>query len=204
MEPFQSPPPSVEVGPSVVEVGPSVGVPQAVTWPKYTEVPVELQNWKWVLFSTLGRLERKRYIIASLSIFAGMIAMWMVWGLMFLLFGGVREGNGDDVIIIFLALLIPLILLSLLTLWPNAVMAMKRLRDMDQEPALAFLYIFAVFIPWIGGLIQFGMWIWMMVQEGTRGPNQYGPTSALFQQGLDQMQGMAAVQTATEIGQYSK
>lgn len=210
MEPFQAPPPAAEVstpvgedGPATIAVGQSVGTPQVVSWPKFAEIPVEDQTWKWVLFSHRGRLERKRYIIASISILGAIITMWVGWLILFVLAGGFVQGIEDDIILIFLILLIPMGLITLSTIWTSAVMAMKRLRDMDQEPGLAFLFIFVPLVPWIGGLIQFGMWIWLMVQEGTRGQNQYGPPSALFQRGLE-LQAATQVQHVANVQGYSK
>ena len=68
-----------------------------------------------------------------------------------------------------------LVAFFLIQLWPSAALAMKRLKDMDQSPWLVLVYFIIAFVPCIGGLLQLCMWIWMLITEGTIGPNQYGP-----------------------------
>mgnify|MGYP000844142286 FL=1 len=44
-------------------------------------------------------------------------------------------------------------------------MAAKRLRDIGQEPGLAALFVLAPLVPFVGGLVKLGMWIWLMVAD---------------------------------------
>lgn len=131
----------------------------------WDEIP-EVQGWAWVFFSTKGRLERKRYIIGSFLILAIIIGMWVS---IFLLIEGVDANIGLATFLIAAGI-------TLLTAWPTVAMAMKRLKDMDEEPMLAVVFILVQLVPCVGGLIQLCMWIWMMAAEGTIGPNQYGPS----------------------------
>ena len=126
-------------------------------------------KWKWVLFSFEGNLERRRYIIGSVGLLIGMIIMWII-GIV-ISFGAFAAGDNaiEDAaggwylfgMLIFLGM----ILISLLSIWPDAAMAAKRLRDMGQEPGLAALFVLLPLVPFIGGLGKLGMWIWLMVAD---------------------------------------
>jgi len=130
-------------------------------------------KWKWVLFSFEGNLERKRYVIGTVSVLVAIIIMWIV-GIV-IAFGAFSAGDnlelkGDEGgasiwylfgFIVFLGM----ILITLISIWPDAAMAAKRLRDMGQEPGLAALFVLAPLVPFVGGLVKFGMWIWLMIAD---------------------------------------
>ncbi len=130
----------------------------------WAEIPKE-QGWLWVFFSFNGRLERGRYIFGSLLLIGTIITLWL---------GGLYwmgKLNDDDIFQLFLMLAG----ISLIFVWPVTALSMKRLRDMDEEPWLALLFVLLPLIPCVGGIGTLVMWFWMMIERGTIGPNKYGP-----------------------------
>jgi len=131
---------------------------------EWNKIP-EDQGWLWALFMFNGRLERKRYIIGTVGLIVLAIAMWVA-----IIMIAKRTGGSTGLTVFFFGAGI-----TLLFAWPTAGLSMKRLRDMNEEPLLALVFILSGFIPCIGDLVRVCMWIWMCAQEGTFGPNKYGP-----------------------------
>ena len=131
-------------------------------------------KWKWAFFSFEGSLERKRYIIGSVGLLIGIIIMWIVGIIIaFGAFGagdaiteeGIDEDSASGWYLLGMLIFLGMMLISLLTIWPDAAMAAKRLRDMGQEPGLAALFVLLPLVPFVGGLGKLGMWIWLMVAD---------------------------------------
>ena len=129
-------------------------------------------GWKQVLFSFQGRLERKRYIIATLLLLVAILAPWIGWIVWLGTIGTQEESDLFSLILLSFAILTILLFAST---WPDAALATKRLRDMNREPMLVLLFVMLPSLPVIGGPIKIGMWIWLMVARGTEGTNKYGP-----------------------------
>ena len=142
--------------------------------PFETEAFEDDWKWKWVFFSFEGSLERKRYIIGSVGLLIGIIIMWIIG--IIIAFGafaagdaiteeGIDEDSASGWYLLGMLIFLGMLLISLLTIWPDAAMAAKRLRDIGQEPGLAALFVLAPLVPFVGGLVKLGMWIWLMVAD---------------------------------------
>lgn len=99
-----------------------------------------------------------------------LIAILGIWIGGFVIIDGLTEAES-------LMTIIGLIAVSLLFVFPEAALATKRLRDLDEEPAFAILYILLPLVPCVGGPAKLIMWLYLAVAEGTPGPNMYGPPS---------------------------
>lgn len=106
-----------------------------------------------------------RYFLFSVLLTLGIFGMWI--GFFYWMF--VLENEPS------IQIILALIVITLLGVWPETALATKRLRDMDEEPWLAILYILVPLFPCFGGISKLVMWIWLVFSEGTQGPNQYGP-----------------------------
>lgn len=132
-------------------------------------------DWKFVLLSFQGRLNRKPYWIGALALMG--VSILTVVGLL-LLTGG---GAGFAVIGI----------VYLLMLWPALAIGVKRLHDRDKSAwwLLVFYALPVVLNITVGdgegmgaavfGLASLGISIWALVEmgflRGTAGANRYGP-----------------------------
>ena len=151
--------------------------PQSTTVAAYPQSAYVEPNWKQLLFSFEGRLNRGRYwkallILIAVSIVAAGIGLA-------LMFGYISEASSQSAATQDLALdegppasffvgLAIVIIANLALIWPNLAVTAKRFHDRGKSG----LWVLIAFIPYIGGL-------WILVEcgflEGTKGPNQYGP-----------------------------
>lgn len=137
-------------------------------------------DWKWVLTSFEGRLNRKPYWMAMLTIFTVTIAVLVVsFGLLPRIVGA------------------PLMVVTVIAgIYVNLAISVKRLHDRDKSAHWLWLFLGVPFLLGaIGGfleasgssaglalvlnLIGTGISIWMLVElgflRGTDGPNRFGP-----------------------------
>lgn len=140
-------------------------------------------DWKFLLLSFQGRLNRKPYWIGTLALVAVMVVA--VFGLFFL-----AGGTGGVAAIA---------ILYLLMLWPALAIGVKRLHDRDKSAwwLLVFYALPAVLnivveggegmAATVFGMASLGISIWALVElgflRGTVGANRYGadPLAATVQ-----------------------
>jgi uncharacterized membrane protein YhaH (DUF805 family) len=121
-----------------------------------------------------GRIPRKTFWLAFLVM---LIVSWILQLIVFSIFGVnmmavdpnmTPEQQGMAAMESMTAMLIPLGIVLLLTLWPTLAMYTKRWHDRNKSGWWSLI----LFIPLIGG-------IWMLVElgflRGTEGANTYGP-----------------------------
>jgi len=58
--------------------------------------------------------------------------------------------------------------------YPTYASTSKRLADLDIEPMLALGLLAIIIIPYVGPILQVGMWIWIVAMPGTEGSNKFG------------------------------
>jgi uncharacterized membrane protein YhaH (DUF805 family) len=136
------------------------------------------------LFSFSGRMKRSDYLLASLGLAVGRVVT-------LILALAVTHGRMDDEIGFIVR---PV--LDLAFFWPSAAIAIKRGHDRDRRTGytaimIAVFYGLGVAVGYlmdadqrdlgtVCALLVLGGWIYMLIDlgliDGTRGPNQYGPS----------------------------
>lgn len=112
---------------------------------------------RWLFFSASGRIGRTLFVL-------GWLYLSVVNGLMIALLIG-QSSNGDPPLVLSLMALA----VGGFTLWPSAMLTVKRLHDVDLAGAFAIL----IFVPALSIILLVGLSLW----KGTPGPNSYGDRS---------------------------
>ena len=107
----------------------------------------------FVLFSTKGRINRKQFWLAMLS-------LWTISCVGIVLSNLATPAEGLAILLVA----------TILTLYPTLAVCIKRFHDMDES---SWLVIF-LFIP----LINLISVLLLGTMHGTAGPNRYGPSPA--------------------------
>lgn len=113
-----------------------------------------------------GRSRRMEYWMFSLFLFL----VFFAWGIVFVILGGLtnyEEGGTSLFSGIAGVWVVVAILAYLAILIPSLAVQVRRFHDRD----MSGWFVLLGFIPYIGGLIVFVI----MLLEGTRGPNRFGP-----------------------------
>jgi len=63
--------------------------------------------------------------------------------------------------------------------YPTYASTSKRLADLDVEPMFALGFLAIILIPFLGPILQVGMWIAMVAMPGTEGDNNFGPETRI-------------------------
>lgn len=108
-------------------------------------------DWGWLLFKFDGRINRAKFWIGILAMWAAYTVMWIV--------GVIADSSAIWTIVV---------LFNLAMIWPSLAISIKRWHDRGKSG----WWVLIALIPFIG-------WIWALIEtgflEGTPGPNQYGP-----------------------------
>lgn len=132
-------------------------------------------DWKFLYTVFDGRINRKPYWLGTLGL---LVAVMILYGLIFSVLG--------------IASIIPIIILSLATLYPSFALIIKRLHDRNKSgwwslvfyiPSILSNIVNATMpggtLAMICGLLGLIAAIWLLVEvgflKGTDGPNDYGP-----------------------------
>ena len=127
------------------------------------------QGWLWVFFGLGGRLEQRRYFIAT-------VFSWILFiaSLHYVLstyydstYFGIYTGSGPW----WLGFLWAWVIFG----YPAYAMASKRLADLDLEPMAAIGLLVIIIIPYAGPILQIVAWLALLVIPGTEGSNNHGP-----------------------------
>ena len=127
------------------------------------------QGWLWVFFGLGGRLEQRRYFIAT-------VFSWILFiaSLHYVLstyydstYFGIYTGSGPW----WLGFLWAWVIFG----YPVYAMASKRLADLDLEPRIAIGCLAIIIIPYAGPILQIVAWLALLVIPGTEGSNNHGP-----------------------------
>ena len=127
------------------------------------------QGWLWVFFGLGGRLEQRRYFIAT-------VFSWILFiaSLHYVLstyydstYFGIYTGSGPW----WLGFLWAWVIFG----YPAYAITSKRLADIDLEPMAALGLIAIVIIPFLGPFLQIVAWLALLVTPGTEGSNNHGP-----------------------------
>jgi uncharacterized membrane protein YhaH (DUF805 family) len=118
---------------------------------KHERNVVENIDWGWLLFNFDGRINRAKFWI-------GIVILWAANAILVAI---ASAANSSGVWALYG-------LVSLVLIWPSLAVSIKRWHDRGKSG----WWVLIVLIPFIG-------WIWALIEtgflEGTRGPNQYGP-----------------------------
>ena len=125
---------------------------QAFNWGPY--VPDE--GLGQIFFRYDNRLNRKRYIMRSLALFAGLVVLCIVLGVILGL-AGVSDSTIGAVGTLF----------GFACAVPGLMLAIRRLHDLDRPT----WWVAGNFVP----IVNMALGFYLLLAEGTRGPNQYGP-----------------------------
>jgi len=127
------------------------------------------QGWLWVFFGLGGRLEQRRYFIAT-------VFSWILFiaSLHYVLstyydstYFGIYTGSGPW----WLGFLWAWVIFGYL----SYAITSKRLADLDLEPMAALGLLVIIIIPFLGPFLQIVAWLALLVIPGTEGSNNYGP-----------------------------
>ena len=132
------------------------------------------RGWFWVLFGLGGRLEQRRYFIASiftLILFVASLHYVLSTYYDSTYFDIYTDPDGK--IPLGLGFFWPWVVFG----YPTYASTSKRLADLDIEPMLALGLLAIIIIPYVGPILQVGMWIWIVAMPGTEGSNKFGPES---------------------------
>ena len=117
-----------------------------------------------------GRINRQKWWLGLIAL---VVVQWIVMLVLGMLFGGgmmatVDPANPEASAGAMMAMLIPIIIVTLLFLWPSLAIYAKRWHDRGKSGWWTLIML----IPLVGP-------IWALVElgflRGTDGPNQYGP-----------------------------
>mgnify|MGYP001313106437 CR=1 FL=1 len=127
------------------------------------------QGWLWVFFGLGGRLEQRRYFIAT-------VFSWILFiaSLHYVLstnydstYMGIFTGSGPW----WLGFLWAWVIFG----YPAYAITSKRLADIDLEPMAALGLQAIIIIPYAGPILQLMAWLALLVTPGTEGSNNHGP-----------------------------
>jgi len=127
------------------------------------------QGWLWVFFGLSGRLEQRRYFIAT-------VFSWILFiaSLHYVLstyydstYFGIYTGSGPW----WLGFLWAWVIFGYL----SYAITSKRLADLDLEPMAALGLLVIIIIPFLGPFVQIVAWLALLVIPGTEGSNNHGP-----------------------------
>ncbi len=127
------------------------------------------QGWLWVFFGLGGRLEQRRYFIAT-------VFSWILFiaSLHYVLstyydstYFGIYTGSGPW----WLGFLWAWVIFGYL----SYAITSKRLADLDLEPMAALGLLVIIIIPFLGPFVQIVAWLALLVTPGTEGSNNHGP-----------------------------
>jgi len=127
------------------------------------------QGWLWVFFGLSGRLEQRRYFIAT-------VFSWILFiaSLHYVLstyydstYFGIYTGSGPW----WLGFLWAWVIFGYL----SYAITSKRLADLDLEPMAALGLLVIIIIPFLGPFLQIVAWLALLVTPGTEGSNNHGP-----------------------------
>ena len=127
------------------------------------------QGWLWVFFGLGGRLEQRRYFIAT-------VFSWILFiaSLHYVLstyydstYFGIYTGSGPW----WLGFLWAWVIFGYL----SYAITSKRLADLDLEPMAALGLLVIIIIPYAGPILQIVAWLALLVIPGTEGSNNHGP-----------------------------
>ena len=127
------------------------------------------QGWLWVFFGLGGRLEQRRYFIAT-------VFSWILFiaSLHYVLttnydstYLGIYTGSGPW----WLGFLWAWVIFG----YPTYAITSKRLADIDLEPMAALGLQAIIIIPYAGPILQLMAWLALLVTPGTEGSNNHGP-----------------------------
>jgi uncharacterized membrane protein YhaH (DUF805 family) len=127
------------------------------------------QGWFWVFFGLGGRLEQRRYFIAT-------VFSWILFipSLHYVLstyydstYLGIYTGSGPW----WLGFLWAWVIFG----YPTYAITSKRLADIDLEPMAALGLQAIIIIPFLGPFLQIVAWLALLVTPGTEGSNNHGP-----------------------------
>jgi len=127
------------------------------------------QGWLWVFFGLGGRLEQRRYFIAT-------VFSWILFiaSLHYVLstyydstYFGIYTGSGPW----WLGFLWAWVIFGYL----SYAITSKRLADLDLEPMAAIGLLAIIIIPYAGPILQIVAWLALLVTPGTEGSNNHGP-----------------------------
>lgn len=144
-------------------------------------------TWKWILFSTAGRLPRYLYwFFGVMVLFCAGVSSSVLAGLAYLANG--LGGGASDAIQVLFAILLVVVIGT--TLWTTMVIGIKRLHDRGKSGW--WLVVFSLIPPLaegagrmsapgsalIGTLISIVISLWALIElgflRGTVGPNRFG------------------------------
>ena len=132
------------------------------------------QGWLWVFFGLGGRLEQRRYFISTLFVYIVFIAsLHYVLSTYYDSTYFDIYTDPDGKIPLWLGFFWPWVVFG----YPTYASTSKRLADLDIEPMLALGLLAIIIIPYVGPILQVGMWIWIVAMPGTEGSNKFGPES---------------------------
>jgi uncharacterized membrane protein YhaH (DUF805 family) len=118
---------------------------------KHERNVVENIDWGWLLFKFDGRINRAKFWI-------GIVILWAANAILIAIASAANSSGVWTLVS----------LVSLVLIWPSLAVSIKRWHDRGKSG----WWVLIVLIPFIG-------WIWALIEtgflEGTRGPNQYGP-----------------------------
>ena len=132
-------------------------------------------DWNKLYLSLDGRINRKPF---WLGVVALVIVTWILEFILFAAFG-VRlipnmDSNADPAAVAAVAsamvgkMIVPMVILTLLILWPSICLYAKRWHDRDKSGWWSLI----LFVQFIGAL-------WFLIElgflRGTEGPNRFGP-----------------------------
>jgi uncharacterized membrane protein YhaH (DUF805 family) len=120
-------------------------------------------------FSFKGRIRRSTFFIRMLILF--IINFIILFGIGFMIFILAMAGIAENAIMtLMFIIMIPIMLLfSALSI----IQYGKRLHDLNQSAILVVIILVSI-IPYIGWVISFIFGLYLLLVDGTVGPNQYG------------------------------
>ena len=134
------------------------------------------QGWFWVFFGLGGRLEQRRYITASIFLVILFVAslhyvLSTYYDSTYFHIYNDPEGKFPW----WLGFLWSWVVFG----YPTYASTSKRLADLDVEPMFALGFLAIILIPFLGPILQVGMWIAMVAMPGTEGDNNFGPETRI-------------------------
>ncbi len=132
-------------------------------------------NFKEALFSFEGRMRRLHFGLISMVAWFVIVAAVAVF---FISIMGM-EANPDEDAMFGMALGLgsggALCLLAIPALWISLATQIKRLHDLEKPGTWVLIGILGGMIPFLGGFISLGFFLWLVFADGTPGHNQFGP-----------------------------
>ena len=130
------------------------------------------QGWLWVFFGLGGRLEQRRYFIATVFLFIVFIAsLHYVLSTYYDSTYFDIYTDPDGKFPWWLGFLWAWVIFG----YPAYAIGSKRLADFNIEPMVALGFIAIIIIPYAGPILQIVAWLALLVTPGTEGSNNHGP-----------------------------